>query len=181
MRGVEGARLSIDGQAVTAKDGLLRCNPGTHLLEARAGERHASVQVEARERQRVEATITLEPTSDRPEAPPEKARGAERGPLAPGIALIATGGAGLLAGAITGGIALAMKEDIGSRCDGNACLASDAEDGATMDRLATASTVCFIVGGALAATGVVLTIVRPGGATTQIALSLDGLRFGWRF
>jgi hypothetical protein len=96
----------------------------------------------------------------------------EPGSIVPGAVLLGLSGGALIAGAITGGLALAGASDIEKRCGGDVdrCPAAlrgevdpDVESARTMGNV---STGMFVAAGALIATGIVLVIVRPGGATT---------------
>jgi hypothetical protein len=90
------------------------------------------------------------------------------GSLVPGAIVLSIGAAGLIGGAITGGLALAKAAEIddecgGSQasCTGDPAIISELEADATT--LGHASTGLFVAGGVIAATGIVLMIVRPGG------------------
>ena len=89
----------------------------------------------------------------------------EEGSLLPGALVLGAGAASLIAGAVTGGLALSGKSDLEASCLNGRCPESSREilDDAT--RLATASTATFIIGGVLAAGGVTLLILRPGGSS----------------
>jgi hypothetical protein len=96
------------------------------------------------------------------------------------------GAAGIVVGSIFGGIAISKKGDAG--CDGNQC-ASDARLDSYNDaqEAGTISTVAFIAGGALLATGVVLFITsgtsEDGGVNAEVAFGPGGvaLRAGARW
>jgi hypothetical protein len=69
-------------------------------------------------------------------------------------------GAGLLvAGAVTGGLALSLSKDLEKKCAGNECPPAQHDDVDRMNAMAMASTVLLAVGGAAAATGIALIIV----------------------
>jgi hypothetical protein len=65
------------------------------------------------------------------------------------------GAAGIVVGAVTGGITIADKSSIASRCNGNHCPPSTYDDLSSATTMATVSTIAFAVGGAGAAVGVV--------------------------
>ena len=77
-----------------------------------------------------------------------------------GWGLTGAGAGALLAGGILGGKALSMNSDLKKECGDGACVESDFEDEeASRKKFSTASTVLFITGGTLAATGVVLLVL----------------------
>jgi hypothetical protein len=71
---------------------------------------------------------------------------------------LAAGGAGLVVGGITGALALGKRSDLEKNpsCAGDVCLPSQRSEVKSLDTLRTVSTVGFVAGAALAATGVVL-------------------------
>ena len=75
--------------------------------------------------------------------------------------LAGTGAASLIAGAVTGGMALGLNGDINDLCapvcSGDPATITDDYD--RMNTLANVSTATLIIGGVLAATGVTLVIV----------------------
>lgn len=76
-----------------------------------------------------------------------------------GPILLAAGGAVLLAGTITGGVALAERDSLLARCVGRSC-PPDAEDqAATVSGLALATDVLLFGGAAIAVVGLVLTLI----------------------
>lgn len=95
-----------------------------------------------------------------PAPPPEPPRGS----IVPGAVTLAAGGAGLAIGAITGVLSLSKVSQLHDACPGMRCPAREASTIDSARTLGTVSTVGFVAGGALAAAGVVLVIVRPGGA-----------------
>jgi hypothetical protein len=91
---------------------------------------------------------------------------------------LAAGGAGLVVGGVTGGLALGLKgelDDSGDCPDG--CKSSRRSDVNRLNLYRTVSTVGFIAGGVLAATGVVLwmTAPRPASATAQAKVGPGGV------
>jgi hypothetical protein len=87
----------------------------------------------------------------------------ERGSILPGAVLLGVGGLGLVAGGVTGAYALALAGAVEENCVGNQCLRSDESKADGAYGLAHVSTGLFIGGAALAALGVTLLVVRPGG------------------
>jgi hypothetical protein len=86
------------------------------------------------------------------------------GSIVPGATLIGVGAAGLVVGAITGGLSLAKVGELRTACHGGFCPTSEAGTIDDAKTLGTVSTVGFVAGGVLAAAGIVLVIVRPGGS-----------------
>jgi hypothetical protein len=77
-----------------------------------------------------------------------------------GFAALGVGGAGLVAGAIAGGMALGKHGELAQICpEGHCTNQQSAID--SYNLAGTLSTAGFIAGGVLAATGVVLVIVAP--------------------
>ncbi|MBL8740004.1 MAG: hypothetical protein JNK04_02885 [Myxococcales bacterium] len=167
-----GTTLELDGAAVEA--GEIEVDPGSHTARASApGRSPVSKKVEVEEGS---TTIELRFASDATEP--------AQGSLVPGAVVLGAGLLALAGGAVTGAYALVLAGEVNEGCDGNVCLASDAHKAADADTLARASTGLFIAGGVVAATGVVLLIVRPrlgsdGGTALQVGPT--GARLLWRF
>ncbi|HZO12098.1 MAG TPA: hypothetical protein VFB62_02535 [Polyangiaceae bacterium] len=154
------AAITIDDKPATAGKAV-RLDPGSHVVEAVRRRKNVRKTVSLREGMQ-DFQVELEFPADK-SAPKE-----EEGSLAPGIALLVIGGAGLVLGAITGGIALGLSNEIKTGCIDDHCLVSDAEKLDTAKLLAVISTVGFAVGGAAAVTGTILVIVRPGGESSAM-------------
>ncbi len=191
--------LTIDGRPVTPGTSV-DLDPGKHHVLARTGARERRAEVELREGDRDRRVeIVWDPpgatTDERAAgAPPEVVPGSSEGSWVPGIVLLGTGGVALLAGAVTGGLALSRADDIKAKCgaeDGTcpASLRSEIEpDVASAEALGHASTGLLVGGGVVAVLGLVLVIVRPGGddATASskgawLAPAPGGLTLGGRF
>ncbi len=197
----EGAALSIDG-----KPGFLgqpvELDPGEHELKLTDGARTASKKVTVRAGERdvaVEMTLSSGTTAGPGpgpgpgpggpgDPPPPKETPATEGSIVPGVVLIAIGGASLIAGGILGGVALAIDGDITDNCNASGCTDGRTADELKSDQdtslaLAHASTGTLIGGGVLAAVGVVLVIVRPGGTDAAPAVTVGpaGARAVWTF
>jgi hypothetical protein len=161
------AELELDG-ASTARDrlsGPIEVDPGEHVARVVAGGREIS-RASFRAEEGKTITVQLEPASARSAeggAQPEPARGGHLW----GIVVTSLGVTGLGAGIATRVMAFDKVSDVKSRCTGVHCLRSDASEVATAETLQTASTVCLVAGGALAAAGVALLVVRPGSSATK--------------
>lgn len=89
------------------------------------------------------------------------------------IVLAGAGGVGLVVGSVFGFRALSKKSDADKHCSGSECTSQAGVDALDSARsAATVSTVGFLVGGALAATGLILYLTSPRDqATTGLYLS----------
>lgn len=92
--------------------------------------------------------------------------------LAPALVSLGAGVAGLGVGAVFGGLTLAKTSAIRAHCVGDVC-PSDQESAAKGARtMATISTVGFVVGGVLAATGVTLLVLRPRPKAPSVGIAI---------
>lgn len=142
-------------------------DPGKHVIEARAPGKKAWTRTVEISGDAARVTIEIPTLEDAPVAkgpaagapPVEDASSFPRKPV--GLAAIGVGGAGILVGAITGGLALKKRADLAAVCNaqGHCTGQQDAIDGYHL--LGTVSTVGFVVGGALAVTGAVLVATAP--------------------
>lgn len=153
----DDAEVALDDRPIALRGGraTLTLDPGRYRVRVTSGGKTETRTVSLRPAARESLSLSLFRATEEAESTP--------GSLVPGITLMAVGGAGLLAGVGTGIAAWVAADDIQSRCIGDSCLREDADEGARLNALTTASTVTFIAGGAIAATGIVLAIVRPGG------------------
>jgi hypothetical protein len=113
---------------------------------------------------------------------PEQSKGNGSTQRTIGFVAIGVGAAGLLVGGITGGLALSKHGEITESCrDGHCPTGTEALYNPEIDSynaMGTISTIGFIAGGALAATGVVLMLTAPKKMTTQATITpLVGLGF----
>lgn len=175
-----GATLAVDGAEVSAT-GPYDLDPGAHEVVVREGdaERARKRFVLQEGDKAANVRVDLAP-SGRADDVSEPAPASSEGSLVPGFVVLGAGAAGLLVGAITGGLAVSAESDLAESCPGSVCPPEKRGDLDSANTLALTSTVSFIVGGAIAATGVVLLIVRPGGGDepTSPAVSLR-LSPGW--
>jgi tetratricopeptide (TPR) repeat protein len=107
-----------------------------------------------------------------------------------GWAAVGVGGAALVAGAITGGLALAADKSIGNECSGNVCEAGQRDEIDKRDALALSTDVLLFAGAAIAVTGAVLLVVfRKRESTDAEEVSIApvvtpngaGAAAAWRF
>jgi hypothetical protein len=121
-----------------------------------------------------ESTPALGDTSPAGPAPDHvEAKGSTQKTL--GFVILGVGAAGLLVGGVTGGLALGKHGDIMKSCPEGHCppdqKASIQPAIDSYNSMRTISTIGFIAGGALAATGVVLMLTAPKAKTTQAAIT----------
>lgn len=152
--------ITIDGKPARAGARVL-LDPGAHDFVAKSRAR------------RVDKTVTLseggsetvvELAFDEGKKPPVVNVNRKQGGFLPGAILLAIGGAGVDLGIVTGVIATVQSSKIKEGCVDDHCLATDAD---ALDRarlLGNVSTGALVAGGLVAATGIVLLVVRPGGA-----------------
>jgi hypothetical protein len=202
--------LSVDGSAVSSSliDEERLVNPGPHRVLGVRGPDRVEKQVTALEAQRVRVVLEFQPRV--PEVPATKPGvGAGSGAANPAhdhsapapeggrnhtLAYVALGlgGAGLITGSVAGLIALKEHNDFKSNteCDGNQCGPSQRGAVDRFHTIRTVSTIGFVAGGALAATGLVLLLT--GGSTSSegqagrahpvsVGFGLDGVRVSGRF
>jgi hypothetical protein len=164
VEGPDEPSVTMDGKEISAASlGVKRAvNPGEHLVKA-GGEGYASSErsFTASAGSHEEVVLTLQPGVSDIDDPEE---GGDSGETLRLVFIgIGVGAAGLLVGAITGGLAIGKHGELEDNCQNNSC-PPDQEDNLDSYRtLGTVSTVGFIVGGVLAATGIVLVIVGSTG------------------
>lgn len=167
------ARVTIGDRAV-AVGVPVELDPGDYNVVMVDGERRldATITLKINERDREIRLSSRGPLGEGgdppPLPPPPPAAEAQPGSLVPGIVVLSLGGASLIAGAILGGVALSIDAGITEKCDETGCApGTDLEqiesDKSTSLALTHASTGTLVAGGVLAAVGVVLLVVRPGG------------------
>jgi hypothetical protein len=91
-------------------------------------------------------------------AGPEAPRGSTQKTL--GFVALGVGGAGLVLGAVTGGLAIGKHGDLATSCK-NGCPTDKLDELSSYHTLGTLSTVGFIVGGAGAVAGTILLLTLP--------------------
>ncbi|MEO5729008.1 MAG: hypothetical protein ABI134_17635, partial [Byssovorax sp.] len=167
IKGATAGRVhvTVDGALVRVSEGAsLELNPGEHALVAtveHAAPIHRTVTLNEG------ATAKLHLTFD------EEAEGPPGSSAVPALIVFGVGAVGLGVGAITGALALDEASDLKARClPTKRCPALDQARADAAGRLADASTIGFIAGGAAVVTGVVLLLVRPsGGAAPRTGAS----------
>ncbi|HEV8549337.1 MAG TPA: hypothetical protein VGQ57_09915, partial [Polyangiaceae bacterium] len=163
---VENAQLadcsiSIDGQPVATS--LLTAgrlmNPGSHVIEGKRGTDVVRVSITVAEGDRTTASLKFPAPVATPAALTPVAATAPVAPEAsasPGAAqrtwgwvTLGVGGAGLVVGAVTGGVALGKKHQIddNSKCSGDRCAPSEQDLVDSYNGFNTVSSIAFIGGG----------------------------------
>jgi hypothetical protein len=172
-------------------DTRIEVDPGDHVVVATAGE-HARTERFTIAEGAAELAITIDMKAPEPSAtiappatPPAKeapraADAATAASVYAGATLIGVGAASLIAGAVTGALTLMRSEEIEEICgDGGTCPRSRRGEVEPLVDEATAlghaSTGTLVAGGVLAATGLVLVLVRPGEepSTARSGVRLD--------
>lgn len=169
--------VKLDGEQVPAAAlGVRRAvDPGDHVVTATADGYLAgqdTFSVEPKGSAQVSLTLELDPTASADGEPggtgPDDADDGELQRILAFVAL-GVGGAGLIVGGITGGLAMGKHGDLEESCPDSQC-PPDQED--TLDSfrtMGTVSTIGFIAGGVFAATGVVLLLTAPSAEEPEAA------------
>jgi hypothetical protein len=145
-------RLKIDGVDIAPELRLSsrRLNPGAHLVQVSAPgfapQRH-KLLLQEREQRVLQLTL-LPATEDDADEPTEGDDETESTGISP-VAWVGfgIGAAGLVAGAITGGITLSRAAALDEQCPEQQCPPDQRDAVRTAITLGDASTACFIVGG----------------------------------
>ena len=153
-------RVTLDGALVPVSEGdSLELDPGEHALVATA-DHAAPIHRTITLSEGVTATVELDFNVE--------TGGRRRSSAAPALIAFGVGAVGLGVGAITGALALEEAGEIKARClPTKRCPAADQGMADSAGRLADASTIGLIAGGAAILTGVVLVIVRPSGGAAH--------------
>jgi hypothetical protein len=158
-----------DGEVSVASLGVKRAvNPGDHLIKVTAAGYLAAEQsfsIDAGGTEEVSLSLELDP-----EGGGEPSGGGDSASSGDGSTLrlvgfigLGIGGAGLIVGAITGGLAMGKHGDLSDNCPDGNCPADQQDTLDSYETMGTISTIGFIAGGVLAATGLVLVLVAPSG------------------
>ncbi len=200
IHGAEDGAVSIDGKEIpTAAIGVRRAvNPGEHVARAEAeGFLPTEEAFTVAEGEETRLSLTLQPRPASSEAPAADEPAVEVVPAADtaeesspmgrtfGFVALGVGGAGLIAGGITGILAMGRNSDLEKACPGGQCPESSRGDLDSYRKLGTISTVGFIVGGVGAAAGVTLLLTsrnaEPNAGSVGIRIGLDGVMAKGRF
>jgi hypothetical protein len=162
-----GVSLLIDGKTAPANDKPRLLNPGPHQIEATSGAitRTSSVGLALGQHASIELDFSP-PKAPQPEHPatPAAPPPAKSSPQRTwGWVGLGAGAAGVGFGGIMGALALKTHSDIASSgdCSDSTCPAGKRDAVDQLDRYRLLSSIGFIAGGALAATGIVLVVSAP--------------------
>jgi hypothetical protein len=192
VTGPDAPSVTLDGQPLpVAALGVRRpVDPGEHTVDATAdGWEAAETKFTVGEAGSAVASLALKPSAPVPApaaaanptpsvVPAPAEMGADQGRVAEvhpgrgqrtlGWVAVAVGGAGVATGAIAGVLALGKHSTLANECPGGACAPGYSSDVSSYNTLGTISTVGFIVGAALAGTGLVLVLSAPRGSETTV-------------
>ena len=180
--------LKIDGASVSS--GLLGeptpLNPGRHRIEGQLGEARAEQEVSLQQRDEKDVLLRFEaagaasaaaaatpespPTSDSPPGAPTSASSSPRRTLA--WVAVGAGAAGIVVGGVVAGLAASKRKSLDANplcADDHSCPPSQGGEVNSYNSLRTVSTIGFVAGGVLAATGVVLLLTAPKSSATASA------------
>ncbi len=176
------AAVDVDGSSVPAE--MLgqprKLDPGHHVITAKAGTAEGKQEVDLAEKDSKQVDIELpaqteapaggetKPDEGTPTPPPESSGRGNKLMIWGGFGLA---GAGVIAGTITGVLAISKANSIKSsgECQGNTCNPSEDGNLSSGKTMATISTVSFIVAGVGAAIGVTGFFVGGGGGDSAPA------------
>jgi hypothetical protein len=194
VKGPESATVLIDKQPVPhALFGVKRvADPGAHHIEAHNGDEVVTRDVTLKEGDVQSVDIELRAPPPAPKEAETPAQPADARPArAPSSTLrtvgfvgIGVGAAGVVFGAITGGMALGGKDSLtnsGCGTDLRTCPSNVADQVSTYNAERIMSSTGFIVGGVLAVAGVVLVLVAPKSAVVTAFVRPGGFGFGGSF
>lgn len=180
--------VQVDGKTVSFAGGVaVRLNPGEHTITVTAdGAKPVKTSVTLPEKGGVvRVPIVLEPEGGAvngaggPATSASASAAASAGPSssaamppversrAPAFVAFGVAGAGIIAGAITGGLSLSMTGELKGVCKDNLCPPDERGKLDQATALANASTATFVIGGVAAAAGVVLLTVDLGSSTPK--------------
>jgi hypothetical protein len=174
-------KVTIDGNPVPKAALALphRLNPGAHEIVAMSGAVKRKATIELKESETKETALDLTPTAEEAAAPPpppevEPKPEKPEQPIATGGTSTLTwvgfgvAGAGVIAGSITGFIAMSKTSSAKDQCDGSRCPPSTHDDLSSARSMATISTISFIVAGVGIGVGV-YGLVSSGGSKPATA------------
>jgi hypothetical protein len=181
---VEGASesevtLSLDGTPMPTS--LLGedqpTNPGQHRLLGKRGAEEQSAELTLAEGERKQVVLRFGASTGSAPAAAAPASTTDVAPTTAGASqgggkrtlayvALAAGGAGLVLGGVTGALAMSKRSELDDSpsCKEGKCLQAAEDDVSSLRMFRTLSTVGFIAGGALAATGVVLLLTSSSSA-----------------
>lgn len=173
-------RVSIDGKRVVDKlDGkAMPIDPGDHVVRFEMdGVEAVEQKVVISEGQKNRSLVASFKREDNAPPPLLPTGTGSRSPQpAIGGILMGVGGATLVMGIITGGLVLAQNPDLAAACPNAKCPSSEADNLDAYHAKSIASTVGFIVGPALGATGLIVFLTAPKAKPNEAAPANAGVR-----
>jgi hypothetical protein len=187
----ETPTIVVDGtQLPQAVTGLpRRVNAGRHTIVVRTPTSHGEQTVDVKEGEKKDVQVALTASSTTPEATPEApvptpsehtsepSEATSHGPTALTFVGIAVGGAGLVAGSITGLLSMSKTSSLKGEClQNNKCTSGHGlSDYNTASTLATVSDIGFVVAGVGAAVAIATLIIgHDASASSQEAPPTGG-------
>ena len=140
------AQVTLDSVPVALAPAVLELDPGEHHVEAKAtGAEAAELRFTVAEGADKTVSLTLRRLEEKIVVVNKSAK-ASLG-LAPGLATLGLGIAGVALGGVTGGLVLGRVNDLEAKCGGFTCPRALEGDKNSASTLATVSTAGFIAGG----------------------------------
>jgi len=183
VTGSDEPEVKIDDVEVpVAALGVKRAvNPGDHTVTASAAgfaTATATFNVESSGEETV--SLVLEPDPDAAPSTvgegttdsggPDTVASSGSGLRTAGFVALGVGAAGLIVGGVTGGLAVGKHGELEDSCPGGQCPADQQDTLDSYETLGMVSTIGFIAGGVLAASGLVLVLVAPSDGADSAAL-----------
>ena len=188
-----GVTVTRDGKALDAGSfgAAMPVDPGHHVVDATAPNKkpfHQEVDVGAKAAEahvvvKLEDAPATTTTNDHvaigtvtPPPPPPEDSGRGNGVRIAGLTTLGVGVAGIIVGGIFGGLAIGKKNDAAPNCTSDFSRCNSAGKASVDDAMTfgTISTIGFIAGGVLAATGITIFLVAPKSAHVTAAFSPFG-------
>jgi hypothetical protein len=180
-----GLLVIVDGKDLSVHGAPLPVDPGRHRVEAKAPGRkpwamevdvpHGPVSLTVDVPELAEEPNAPPPSNDDPPpgTPPKKStpdKDRDEG-IHPAVwPCIGIGVAGVVIGAITGGLSLSKAKDLKEECTGGVCVGEQAEELSSANTLANVSNVSFAVGIAGGVAGVIVVVATlPSGDSSPVA------------
>lgn len=141
--------FKIDGEPLVLQGGAVEVDPGTHTITAEAsGKEPFSKTVAVAAGKSADVVVVLAPRASSPRR-------------TIGIAAMGVGAAGLVAGGVTGVLAIGAHDELSKTCANGLCPDGDTAKIDAYHTLGLVSTVSLIAGGALAVGGAILWVTAP--------------------
>jgi F0F1-type ATP synthase membrane subunit c/vacuolar-type H+-ATPase subunit K len=173
--------ISVDGVSLPSSVAALprKVDPGHHVVTARAASGHAKQEVDVAEGEKKEVQLTMsagaladsdESTGPNQEQGPEKPQTTSHKPGTLTWAGIAVGGAGIIAGSVTGLMSMSKTSGLSNECPNKVCSTSQAlSDQSSASSLGLISDIAFGVGLAGVGVAVVSLIVGHDASSSSAA------------